>query len=385
MRKENGRPKVMLVNSALDLGGAEVVIANLCRHMSRDLFEVYVCVLRYKGKIGEELADEGHEIITLGNGSRLESYVAGVKLHKLVKDLGIDLINSHCRAAFLDCSFCKAFNPDIKFIHTFHYGNFPHVKFRYRMMDRLAAMMADKFVSVGYNQGKTINSEYGIADDRMETIWNGIDYRPAPEPGLLNGFIRGRTVIGSIANLIEQKGMDFLLDTAALMKSRRKDFVFVIVGDGPLRDRLERKKQDMGLDGFVAFVGKVPNAAAKVLPLFDIFFQPSNWEAMSIVILEAMACAKPIVATRVGDNPIVIGDGLNGFLVESKDPAGMNVALERLISSPGLRARFGKKSRDLFERSFSAGQMAARYCRLYRDVLGIVSEKENAFDGARHV
>lgn len=364
----------MIVNAALDLGGAEVVIANLCRHINRDLFEVYVCVLRYRGKIGDELADEGRAIITLGNGSRTANYMAGLKLLKHARGFGIDLIHSHCRAAFLDCTFCKAVNPGMKFIHTFHYGNFPHVKYRYRVMDSLAARVADKLVAVGYEQGKTIKSGYRIPDCRLETIWNGIDYRPAPEPGLLNGFVKGRTVIGTIANLIEQKGMFYLLDTAALLKKRRSDFVFVIIGDGPLREGLERRKREMGLDDVVAFLGRMPNAAARALPCFDMFFQPSNWEAMSIVILEAMACAKPVVATRVGDNPIVMAEGRNGFLVEAKDPAGMAAALEKLLSSADLRARFGKQSRDMFELSFSAARMARRYERLYLHTLGEAPE-----------
>lgn len=369
MANLNGKRNIMIVNAALDLGGAEVVIANLCRHLSPDLFRVYVAVLRYPGKIAEELAGEGRRIINLGNGSRGANYTTALKLLSLARELRIDLIHSHCRAAFLDCSFCKVFNPQMKFVHTFHYGNFPHVKFRYRVMDSLASRKADKLVAVGYEQGRTIRAHYDIADSRIETIWNGIDYRADAEPGILNGFIKGRTVIGTIANLIEQKGMDQLLATAALLKSRRSDFVFVVVGDGPLRESLEKKKQELGLDDVVVFLGKMPNAAARALPCFDIFFQPSNWEAMSIVILEAMACAKPVVATRVGDNPIVVFDGGNGLLVEPRDPPGMAASLERLLSSPELRARFGKRSRELFALSFSAERMAARYDRLFEEVL----------------
>lgn len=365
----NGRRNIMIVNAALNLGGAEVVIANLCRQMNRDLFNVHVCVQRDPGKIGEELADEGHEILIAGNGSKGANYTIGLRLLKLVKEFKIDLIHSHCRSAFIDCSLCKVFNPGMKFIHTFHYGNFPHVKLRYRMMDSLASRLADKLVAVGYEQGKTIKSEYDIADRRMETIWNGINHQPVPDPAVLNGFVKGRTVIGTIANLTEQKGMDYLLDSAALLKGRRNDFVFVIVGDGPLREGLERKKREMGLDEVVVFLGKMPNAGSRVLPLFDMFFQPSNWEAMSIVILEALACAKPIVATRVGDNPIIIADGRNGFLVEPKDPNGMAAALERLINSSELRARFGRQSRSIFELSFSAARMTSRYERLYTEVL----------------
>jgi len=372
MASTNGRRNIMLVNAALDIGGAEVVIANLCRHINSDLFKLTVCLLRNTGRIGDELAGEGHEIICLGNGSRSADYLNGLKLLNLCRQLRIDLVNSHCRGAFLDCSFCKALSPGLKFIHTFHYGNFPHAKFRYRVMDSVASRMADKMVSVGYEQSKTIKFEYGIASHRIDTIWNGIDYQAAPDRATLSGVPRdGRVIIGTIANLIEQKGIGYLLDTAALLKSRRNDFLFAVVGDGPLREGLERRTGEMGLADVVFFPGKVSNAAARALPFFDIFFQPSIWEAMSIVIIEAMACGKPIVATAVGDNPIMIGDGSNGLLVKSRDPAGMASALEKLIVSGELRARFGRRSREMFEMSFSAEKMAGRYEQIYREVLEI--------------
>ena len=113
------------------------------------------------------------------------------------------------------------------------------------------------------------------------------------------------------------------------------------------------------------FTGWVANAAAIALPAFDVFFQPSLWEAMSVAILEAMAAGKPVVATRVGETPHIIEDEVDGLLVNPKDIDGMAAALGRLIDDAELRTRLGTAAARKVGQRFTVARMTAAYEDIY--------------------
>ena len=118
---------------------------------------------------------------------------------------------------------------------------------------------------------------------------------------------------------------------------------FVICGEGYMRAELEALQRELKLENDVMLVGWVKNAAQVALPAFDVFFQPSLWEAMSVVLLEAMAAAKPLVATRVGEAPVFVEDGIDGLIVEPRDIEGMSAALATLIDSRELRVAWAPR------------------------------------------
>ena len=132
---------------------------------------------------------------------------------------------------------------------------------------------------------------------------------------------------------------------------------------------LEQRRRELGLEDTVVITGWIPNAAAQALPAFDVFFQPSRWEAMSIAILEAMANGKSIVATRVGDNPHVLEDGVSGLLVDPGDIAGMVDALAR-VGDRERRLRLGQAARARFEQRFTLDHMIRGYENVYRELAG---------------
>jgi glycosyltransferase involved in cell wall biosynthesis len=201
-------------------------------------------------------------------------------------------------------------------------------------------------------------------------IWNGVTVAsPMSEAPFRKEVGTGeRLLIGTIAKLIEQKGLDDLLTVARRCRDAGHRMQFVIVGEGPLRPLLEQRQRELGLEDTVVITGWVPNAAARALPAFDVFFQPSRWEAMSIAILEAMASGKAIVATRVGDNPHVLEDGVSGLLVNSGDIGSMVAALARLGDS-GLRQTIGQAAQKRFEQKFTLEHMIRGYESVYRDLV----------------
>ena len=142
---------------------------------------------------------------------------------------------------------------------------------------------------------------------------------------------------------------------------------FVVLGEGPLRESLERRRRELGVEDTVMFMGWFENASGRALPAVDVFFQPSHWEAMSIAVLEAMAAGRAILATRVGDNPHVIENGVTGILANVGDVEGMAGALHQL-RDPALRQRLGQAARLDYERRFTLDHMIRAYEDLYAEV-----------------
>lgn len=364
---------ILIVTSALEIGGAERVIANLVRHIDPGRFNVSVCHLNERGVIGDELLRSGYRVLGIRKyNDPVRRYMSFLGLREVVQKNHIHLLHSHTTYSLADSSLCGMTTRGVRTVHTFHRGNYPNHNRRYMLMERVFSRMCDRLVAVGIEQEKKIRSVYNLKPGSIRTILNGVEDAPLAADAGWAARLRndGRVVIGSISTLIEQKGITHLLDTAAELKRRGINPLFVVVGEGELRSSLEEKCRRLGLADSVIFTGWIPQAATRMLPLFDVFFQPSLWEAMSMVVLEAMAAARPVVVTDVGDNPHVVEHLKNGFVVPSADVGRMADALQELVGSAERRAQFGRRAREGFVARYTAPQMARNYEALYRELLG---------------
>jgi glycosyltransferase involved in cell wall biosynthesis len=366
------RRRLLIVASTLHVGGAERVMACLAKGIDRGKFDVSVVYLKENGVVGEELERAGVELLPLpgrvyGQRDRLTS----LKLRKLIRTGGFDLIHTHDMHGFMDAAACKVLTPGLKHVHTFHFGNYPHREPNYRRIERLLWRVPDVLVAVGYEQAASIRALYGIPADRLRVLHNGVD-PPVPR---LSDKVTAATrdcdmpIIGSISTLIPQKGLHHLIDAAALLRQRGARFRLLVVGDGHLREPLQKQAEALGLEAHVQFLGWVPEASDCALPACDIFVQSSLWEAMSVVVLEAMASAKPMVITRVGENPHVVTDGETGLVVPSGDPRVLADGLQKLLDDPAFAQRLGAAARQRHKEKFTVKNMVNAYESLYSSML----------------
>lgn len=365
--------RILIVHSTLHIGGAEEVTANLCAQIDRSRFSVTVCHLRENGVVGDKIKQNGTHVVGLPSGtSGKTDYITWLKLRSIIKKLNIDIVHSQDVHALADCSICKLTMPRLKFVHTFHYGNYPKRDRSRQRLERLFWRVPDRLVAVSNRQKAGIQSLYGIPDERVVTLWNGVDVESGHSlPFDIVGHYRaqGRVLIGCINTLIEQKGMFDLIRVAKIMKGRIPGkFAFIVAGGGHLMEALRHEIELNNLTDDVVMLGWVDQAAKVFLPHADIFFQPSLWEAMSIVLLEAMAMGKAIVATSVGETPLVLDNG-QGRVVGVGNIEDMAVALEELVLRPALREDLGARAKARYEEAFSASMMARRYESLYEDIL----------------
>lgn len=332
-----------------------------------------VCYLKEKGVVGDRIEEQGTPVIGVApRKSGKTDYLTALKLRQIIKQYNIELVHSHDVHAFTDCSLCKISMPGLRFVHTFHFGNYPERAQPFQRLERLFWRVPSQLVAVSNRQREGIRALYNIPDQRIQTVWNGVDVESnAGDFDIINQCrAQGRVIIGSINTLIEQKGMFDLLKVAALLKQRHPGrFVFLVAGDGHLREPLLKEIDAQGLQEDVILMGWVKQASTVFLPHLDIFFQPSLWEAMSMVLLEAMANGTAIVATGVGETPYILEDGSHGRVVPPTDVAAMTNALEPLVLDHSLRAQYGEAARKRYVESFTAEKMASRYESLYDSLL----------------
>jgi len=144
---------------------------------------------------------------------------------------------------------------------------------------------------------------------------------------------------------------------------------FVFVGrDGGMRKQIEEKRSALELENNVILVGTREDVD-RLIPAFDILLLASHEEGFSNVLLEGMACAKPIVATNVGGNPESVKDGETGYIIPPRNPGMMAEALKKLLTNPDLRKKFGDAGRRRMEQYFSKEKLIRNMDAFYQEIL----------------
>ena len=224
---------LLIVNGTLHIGGAEHVITTLVKNIDQSRFNITLCHINQGGAVKEELCEAGFRVLELPKKEDGKAnYFSALGLRKIIKENNIDVVHSHDLASFFDSAVCRFLTPSVRHVHTYHFGNYPHRPKKYLMMEKLLWRIPDKLIAVGNVQKEKIQQTFGMNDNRIETIWNGID---KPEEKLLEEVTDyknedDRVLIGSISTLIPQKGLMDLLNVIANLKQRRTDFKLIIVG-----------------------------------------------------------------------------------------------------------------------------------------------------------
>ncbi|MEW5958585.1 MAG: glycosyltransferase family 4 protein [Chloroflexota bacterium] len=244
----------------------------------------------------------------------------------------------------------------------------------YTMLEKLAASAGQLIITVSNCDRKAV-IESGIAPaHKVVTVWNGLSLeeqqqilqsqqRLPPELPAVKGAL-----IGAIANFYPTKGLATLLEAAAPLVKLNPALGFCIIGDGPLRSDLEKMILDLDLSQNVLLLGR-QHKAALLLHSFDIFVMPSLKEGLPFALLEAMAAARPIVATQVGGIPEAIEHDRCGLLVAPNNSDQLAEAILDLLNNPAKAKRLGEAAQQRAADFFSAERQHAETILLYERAL----------------
>ena len=187
------------------------------------------------------------------------------------------------------------------------------------------------------------------------------------------GVESSKTVLLSVGRLESNKGFAGLVDALARVKEKLPEgWVWVLVGQGPEESRLTRQLARVGLSERARLAGSVSDEELSALyDRSDLFVHPSLYEGSSLVTLEAMAHAKPVVATAVGGIPDKVEEGRSGFLVPPGEADALGAAILQALSLGGRLSDLGKEGRRRVEREFSWAGRIESLIDVYRELLEI--------------
>ena len=372
------QPRVLQVVLSLNPGGTERLVVELARRL-QDRAPAMVCCLDNAGAWARELEPHGIEVVALERGSGFRPML-GRRVADLARRHDATVIHAHHYSPFVYSCLSRVWRPGSRVVFTEHgrLSDTPPSAKR-RLANRILARFPSRVFAVSEDLKRHLEGE-GFAPDALEVIYNGIEVGPVPDAALREavrqalGIDAGTFVVGTIARLDPVKDLGTLIDAAATLRGVLPIAV-VIVGDGPERRSLEAEAKRLGIERDVRFLGHREDAR-RWLAGCDAYVNCSISEGVSLTILEAMAAALPIVATRVGGTPEVV-DAASGRLIPSRDARALSEALLQLAGNPGVRAALGRSARQRLETRFTLERMVREYADVYTSV---TANRE----GARH-
>jgi glycosyltransferase involved in cell wall biosynthesis len=259
-------------------------------------------------------------------------------------------------------------------IHYLHYRN-PLLKFLYILQERHFSRRTDAVIFVS-DADIEMGKKHRLAPEgKRRLIKNGVDIRSlihSEELGQKKEDLRVKfklspPVIGTVARLHRQKGILYLLRAAKEIQGRHPEARIVVVGGGPLEESLRRQAAKLELGRNFLMLGERTDAR-EILSLFDIFVLPSLWEGLPLVLIEAAALGKPMIATDIDGVREVIRNGENGILVPPRDPAKLAESVIRLIEDPSLASKLGVNAEKEIPLLFPLSRMVEKTQQLYLEL-----------------
>ncbi len=343
------------------MGGAQRFLYELVTHLSPEKYEITVAAGGH-GELFEKLYKKDIKIFTIRNFSNIpgiKNFLALWEIFHLIKRFNPDVLYLLSSEAGFTGSIAGSFyrllfwrkNPKI----IYRIGGWAFKEPRNIIIKKIY-LWAEK-ISAPFKDIIITNSEFDrqlaiknkiVEPDKIVTIYNGLDINNLKflskekaikfiEPKIKNLKLKieNSILVGTIANLYKNKGLDFLILAAARIKKSQPNWRFVIIGDGPERQCLKTLIKKRELENYIILAGRIPDAY-QYLQAFDLFVLPSIKEGQPWVILEAMAASMPIVATNIAGISEMIENEKSGLLVEPADSDALAIAIEKMLTHPSL-------------------------------------------------
>ena len=366
--------KVLQLIAPTHFGGAERVVLSLAESLNRDQFRVvvgaFVNVHFRQNEFVERLEKAGirHEVFWLKRTIDIENVY---RIVRFIRREGIHLIHSHgYRSDIIGLVAAKM--SGLPIVSTVHGWVSIDSRLRfYEKCDRIALRFFDRVMPVSDHIGNALAAS-GIDPAKTTRMHNAIPADTKAKEGPVNitrsRREKGDIIIGIIGRLSPEKDVPSFLKAAGLVAEKFNQASFLVVGEGPERERLQRMARELGLDGKVRFTGFVEDMGS-IYSSIDLLVISSLTEGIPLVVLEAMHQGIPVVSTRVGGIPEVIENGVDGILVEPGDSHALSRAIESLVLDDNKYVEISRNGRDRIARSFNRSVWVKEMETIYKNVL----------------
>lgn len=382
-----------IIDSLFVWGGTEKHLFKLVSGMDKTRYECYVCAFVVNDEVLREFAAAGIKILRLPLDKvyGLAAMKQAARLTQFIQQNQIDVVQTfHFAAEFFGALVGRWARVPV-IIASKRDTGFLNNKLHCLAL-RLIAPLVDKTICVSHAVKKILAEQRLLSAAKTRVIYNGVDLAEfsahdgnVAEKKMQLGLRPDDEVVTVVANPRPIKDMETFMQSARLVLDVKPDVKFLIAGGACLQEsgqhdyqeKLESFAARLNLKGRLFFLGKRTDVD-DLLSLTDVCVLTSLSEGFSNTVLEYMAKQKPVVCTNVGGNGEAVTDGETGFLVPTKSPDRVAVAILTLLSDKSLAARMGKAGRARVEQDFVFEKMIEDHDLLYRQLLenaGVVTEK----------
>ena len=362
-------PRILQTVLSLNPGGTEKLVMEIARRLHGEM-PTMVCCLDDAGSWAPVLGECGIGVHALHRGPGFRPSL-GRRIAALAREHRASVVHAHHYSPFVYSGLARIWAGGPPVVFTEH-GRLSDTgpSTKRRLVNRALQHVPARVFGVSNDVRLHLATE-GFPLESVGVIYNGIDAGSAPDANTraevrrVLGVREDVLVIGTIARLDPVKDLGTLLRGIARV-SENISVTLMIVGDGPERGRLESETTALGLSAIVRFLGHRDDAR-HWLAGCDLYANSSISEGVSLTILEAMAAALPVVATRVGGTPEVVDDSC-GRLVPARDAESLAAAVGELAGQPALRQSLGRAGRSRVETRFTLDRMVNDYAAVYREV-----------------
>jgi glycosyltransferase involved in cell wall biosynthesis len=315
--------------------------------------------------------DEGLDLIPIAPRNEIDLSAAW-RLSRIVKRLKPDVVHAHDAHGTAMASLALSLGsptPAPALIVSrrvdFHLRSNSFSRWKHRQVDC--------FIAASEAIRKMLVAD-GVPADRTVTVHEGIDLdhvRAAPPVDIHSAFWlpHQAPVVGNVAALVPHKGQRHLIEAARLVIPQLPDTRFLILGEGELREQLERQVHEHHLEKHVLLPGFRVDVLG-CMKQFDLFAMSSVTEGLGTSLLDAMACARAVVATRTGGIPEIVDDGKTGVLVPPRDHAAMAREIVRLLRDQNASRQMGQAGLARVTEYLTVERMIAETALVYERVAG---------------
>jgi len=388
--KINTMKKILFIITKSEMGGAQRFLYELVTHLDAQMYVILVAAGR-NGELFEKLFKKDIKTARIRNFSNIpgiKNFLAFIEIFNLLRKFRPDILYLLSSEAGFIGSLAGSFysllfwRENLKIIYRIGGWAFkePHnifIKKIYLWSEKFSSVLKDIIiVNSEFDRQLAIKNKI-TKPNKITTIYNGISlneikfFLTEEAKKFINSkilyskfYILNSILIGTIANLYKNKGLEFLVKTMSVIKGQMSNVTLMIIGDGPERKNLEKLIKKYKLKNNVFLLGAIPDAY-KYLKALDLFVLPSIKEGQPWVILEAMAAEVPIVATNIAGIPEMIENGKSGLLVEPADPAALANAIEKMLAHPSLAQECIKNASIVVKEKFNITEMMEKNEKLF--------------------
>lgn len=387
MNGTDSRPLIAHVVYRFDVGGLENGVINLINRLPADRFRHAVIALTRVMDFRERIERGDVEFVSLnkapGHGIRLVPQFV-----RLFRRLRPSVVHSRNLAALeaAPAAWLAGVPVRLHGEHGWDVTDLDGRNLRNRVIRRVYRPFVSHYVTVSAHLARYLEKRIGLGPDRVAQIYNGVDtqrFAPAEAPPRIDGCpfdpVQHRLVcaVGRLQPVKDHATLMRAFARALDLDAAADRLRLVLVGDGPLRDELQRLAASLRIAERVWFAGSRDDVAG-VLRGVHCFVLPSLAEGISNTLLEAMATALPVVATHVGGNVELVDHDATGTLVPAAQPESMARAIANYFRDPARARAHGSAARAAAVQRFSLARMVNEYATLYESLLDAAAPRHRA-------